>query len=209
MARGRLIAVEGIDGAGKSTQTAWLAEALRSAGREVVVTREPTDGPFGREIRRLAAAGERLPAEAELELFLRDRDEHVRTVIGPALAAGRTVVTDRYFLSTAAYQGARTGDPEAVLRRCEARFPAPDLAVLLVVDPELGLARVGRRGESLQAFEDRESLEAVARAFAALDRPWIVRVDATGSPGEVHHRVLAAVAAALELSLEPVPSAGE
>ncbi len=209
MARGRLIAVEGIDGAGKSTQTARLARALRAAGERVVVTREPTGGPHGREIRRRAAAGERLPAEVELDLFLRDREEHVADVIAPALTSGRTVVTDRYFLSTAAYQGARAGDPEALLRRCEARFPIPDLAVVLVVDPELGLGRVGRRGRAPEAFEEAESLRAVARAFAALDRPWIVRVEASGSPGEVHRRVVAAVAGGLGLPLEPLPAPGD
>jgi len=209
VARGRLIAVEGIDGAGKSTQTTRLAEALRRAGLDVVITREPTGGPHGQEIRRRAAAGERLPADRELELFLRDRDEHIRGVIGPALAAGRTVVTDRYFLSTAAYQGARLGDPEALLRRCEARFPIPDLALVLVAPTEVGLRRVGLRGEAREAFEEEASLGDVARAFASLERPWIVRVDATGSPGEVHRRLVDAVAARLGLPVASVPGAGD
>src|SRR5688572_15418123 len=105
--RGRLIALEGLDGCGKTTQAARIAEALHARGRDIVQTREPSEGPMGRKIRELARAGERVPAERELQLFTDDRRDHVAQVIEPALAAGRWVITDRYYLSTVAYQGAR------------------------------------------------------------------------------------------------------
>jgi len=104
--RGRLIALEGLDGCGKTTQAARIAEALRARGREVVVTREPSDGPIGTKIRALARGAAPPDAERELALFTDDRREHVALVIEPALAAGRWVITDRYFLSTVADQGA-------------------------------------------------------------------------------------------------------
>ena len=137
MKRGRLVAFEGLDGSGKSTQLERQAARLRAAGHDVVATREPTPGPNGRRIRELAAAGERAPAPDELALFVADRREHVAEVIAPALARGALVLTDRYFLSTVAYQGARGLDPERLLRESEAEFPLPDLALLFDLDPPL------------------------------------------------------------------------
>src|SRR2546428_2475386 len=113
--RGRLVALEGLDGCGKTTQAARIAEALRARGGDVVQTREPSEGPIGREIRALARAGERVPAERELQLFTDDRRDHVAQVIEPALAAGRLGVTDPHYLSPVASHGARGLDAAAVL----------------------------------------------------------------------------------------------
>ena len=112
MKRGSLIVFEGVDGSGKSTQLALLAEAMRSAGREVVETGEPYDCEWGRKIREMARSTQGVPPEQELEWFLEQRRAHVRDLVGPALAAGRVVLSDRYFLSTVAYQGARGLDAE-------------------------------------------------------------------------------------------------
>ena len=101
---GTLIAMEGIDGAGKTTQVDLLVEFLRSAGVRVVRSKEPTDGPWGKKIRHSAANG-RMTLEQEIEAFVDDRKEHVQNVIAPALNDGQTVVLDRYFYSTIAYQG--------------------------------------------------------------------------------------------------------
>jgi dTMP kinase len=192
--RGRLVAFEGLDGSGKTTQVATLERALRARGVEVVVTREPTDGPFGRRIRAMAASGERPVPEEELGWFVEDRREHVRTVVAPALAAGCVVLTDRYFLSTVAYQGARGFDPQRLLRESEAEFPAPDLALLLEIDPGAGLARVSRRGRAHEpAFEELAYLERVAAIFHSIERPWLVRIDAEAGEAVVHARVLAAM----------------
>ncbi len=194
MTAGALVAFEGIDGAGKTTQVARLAAALRAAGRSVVETREPTDGPYGRRIRAEARAGRRAPAAEELRWFLADRREHVDRVIAPALAAGQVVLTDRYTLSTVAYQGARGLDPVRLLRQAERSFPMPDLALLFWIDPVEGLRRVSSRaGAREEAFEQRGVLEAVARTFATLAPPYLARVDAAAAPEVVAERVLATI----------------
>lgn len=106
------ISFEGIDGSGKSTQSRLLAEALRAEGRDVVLTREPGGSPGAEEIRRLLVegAGERWSPETEILLFTAARRDHLERLIRPALAAGRTVITDRFADSTRVYQGATRGD---------------------------------------------------------------------------------------------------
>ena len=176
--RGRLIAFEGLDGSGKSTQAARLVAALQGTGSEVILTREPTDGPTGRRIREMLRSGEEVPKARELAWFMEDRRAHVRELIEPALRLGRVVVTDRYYLSTVAYQGARGHDSEVILRDCEAEFPLPDLAVLLQIEPRAGLDRVRARGGTLEEiFERIEFQQRVAERFAALDCPYITRID--------------------------------
>lgn len=200
MKRGWLVVFEGIDGGGKSTQVARLAGALRAAGHDVIETREPTDGPVGRRIRAMAASGEAVAPEQELAWFLEDRAEHVAQVIEPGLAAGRVVVSDRYTLSTVAYQGARGLDWRTLLAESERRFPLPDLAVLLEIDPAAGLARTGRRPDTDEpVFEEVGFLERVAAVYAALDRPYIERIDARGDVAGVARAVSGAVARRLGL----------
>jgi dTMP kinase len=194
---GTLIALEGLDGCGKSTQLVDLVTVLAAAGRDVVATREPTDGPFGQKIRAMARSGELVAPEEELRWFMEDRAEHVDALIQPALDAGRTVVTDRYFLSTVAYQGARGLDWREILRESEARFPTPDVALLFEVEAAVGLARVQARGGPLEpAFERLDFLERVAAIFGELDRPYLVRIDGSQEPDVV----AAAMRGALELT---------
>src|SRR5688572_4992851 len=151
--RGRLIVVEGIDGAGKSTQVKRLAAELRGEGRPVVQSREPTDGPWGRKIRTSAAAG-RMSLDDELHAFVEDRKEHVATVVGPALARGDIVLLDRYYFSTIAYQGARGGDIDVIRRMNEAVAPPPDRVLLIDFEPEAALRRIREsRGAVPDDFE--------------------------------------------------------
>ena len=193
MKRGSFVILEGIDGSGKSTQLQRLVAGLEAAGHDVVATREPSDGAIGRRIRARARSGESLPPEQELEWFMEDRTEHVRQVIQPALIAGRTVVCDRYYLSTVAYQGARGLDWQAILAESEARFPQPDLALILEIDAASGLARTRLRGGAADpAFENLAFLERVAAIFAAIDRPWIARIDASGDADSVTAAITAA-----------------
>ena len=194
MNRGRLIAFEGIDGSGKSTQVQLLAHALREAGRDVVETREPTAGAFGRRIREMARSGERVAPAEELHWFVEDRREHVAQVVAPALAAGRVVLCDRYTLSTVAYQGARGLDPERLLAESEAEFPLPDVALLLELEPAVGLARtLARGGHAEPVFEEQRFLERVAAIFHGLARPYIVRLDADHPAAAVERAVRYAV----------------
>ena len=186
--------LEGLDGSGKSTQLPRLAQRLVASGREVVRTREPYDCAPGRKIRELAQRHLPVAAEEELALFLAQRRLHVRELIAPALARGALVLSDRYFLSTVAYQGARGLDPVQLLAANEAEFPLPDLALLLVLAPAEGLARVATRGGPAEpAFERADFLARVREIFDALDRPYLERVDAAGSPEAVAARIAEAV----------------
>jgi len=197
---GGLIAFEGVDGAGKSTQLRRLAAALRAAGRDVVETREPTDGPWGRRIREMARSGARVAPEEELRWFLEDRREHVAAVIRPGVARGAIVLTDRYFLSTVAYQGARGLDPQRLLAEGEAEFPLPDLALVLDVDPEAGLARVaGRGGVAEPAFEEGAFLARAVAIFRGLERPYVRHFDGRRSPEAVARSIWEAVRELLAL----------
>ncbi|MBU0479862.1 MAG: dTMP kinase [Proteobacteria bacterium] len=185
MSYGKLIAFEGIDGTGKSTQIRMLADCLSGRGFDVVTTREPTDGPCGRKIRSLFASRDQLTPEEELALFMDDRREHVRELILPALKRGAVVLTDRYYFSTAAYQGAAGHDPQAILAANEAFAPVPDLVIILDLSPEESVRRIrDLRGEALNDFEQQESLQAVAEVFAGFGMDYIKHVDASG-PQEV------------------------
>jgi len=191
---GRLIAFEGLDGCGKSTQLERLAARLRALGCDVVTTREPSEFPSGQRIREMARSGVPLAAEQELRWFVEDRRVHVAEVIAPALRAGQIVLTDRYYLSTVAYQGARGLDADAILAESEARFPSPDLTLVFEIDPRRGLDRVHARGGVAEpVFEELGFLERVAAGFAALDRPHVVRLDADRTASEVATDVLAIV----------------
>jgi dTMP kinase len=183
--RGCLVTVEGIDGAGKSTQVARLAEILMARGHRLVSTREPGATALGRELRRLVLGRELcLTPEAELLLFLADRAEHVATVILPALAAGSIVLCDRFVDSTMAYQGHGRGRDLAHVRRWSDESSAgvvPDLTLLLDCPIELGAERRHRETDRYQvldpAFHARVRDGFLAEAAAAPDR--IRRIDAS------------------------------
>lgn len=192
---GILIALEGIDGTGKSTQQQLLARRLRELGLASVVTREPTDGPHGRRLRELFSNRAALAPEEELRLFIEDRRQHVAELIAPALAAGRVVITDRYYFSTAAYQGAHGHDPAGILALNESFAPRPDLVLLLTADPAVGVRRVREgRGERLNDFEQEDYLRRVAAIFAGFTAPGLVRIDAAAGIEPVRRAIWQAVA---------------
>lgn len=175
---GLLVAVEGIDGAGKTTLLHSLARHLQNAGASRVVTaKEPTEGPHGMRLRQSAHTG-RLSPEQELELLLADRREHVQQVIAPTLAAAGVVLLDRYFFSTAAYQGAAGLEVAELLRLNRAFAPEPDLLLIVDVSPQTGLARVGARGDRANHFEVSETLERARGIFLSLaSEPGAVLLD--------------------------------
>jgi dTMP kinase len=187
--KGLLIVFEGIDGTGKSTQLTMLADYLWQRGYPVVTTREPTDGPYGQKIREIYTNRENYSIDQELELFLKDRQQHVDELITPALDRGEIVLCDRYFLSTVAYQGARGCAVEQLLERNDFA-PDPDIVLLLEVPVETSLQRItAGRGEAPNDFEQKENLSRVAEIFASIDRPYIKKIDATKTTGEVHSQV--------------------
>jgi len=185
-----LIVIEGIDGTGKSTQARRLADHFISGGRTVILSREPTDGPWGTLLRNSAETG-RLSAEEELETFLKDRQQHVTEKIAPALAAGHTVILDRYYFSTMAYQGARGFDPQEIRKRNEAFAPIPDLLLILDLDVDSAIARIGVRGDTTNEFEQRSSLSRCREIFLSLkDEPFAHVIDTDASPDEVAERII-------------------
>lgn len=195
MRRGFLLALEGVDGSGKSTQARLLAVSLLQQGREVVLTQEPGSGPVGQRLRRyLQGADRHLSPQEELDLFLADRREHVEQVINPALAAGQIVITDRYYYSSVAYQGALGLDPAWILAENEAFAPRPDLVFILVLPVSQALARLQR---PLQLSELPLYLEQVAAIYHNLQGPHIQRLDATASPQTLHATLLARTLEAL------------
>jgi|SRR6185295_18319998 len=155
---GRFITFEGGEGAGKTTQVNRLAERLRLLGYEVVETREPGGSPGAEAMRHLLLNGVAKPlgAEAEAMLFAAARDDHMLTTIRPALERGAWVVCDRFIDSTRVYQGSLGNvDPRLIrsLERVVVGENMPDLTLILDVPPEIGLARVHKRGEGTNRFE--------------------------------------------------------
>ena len=198
MKRGILIVFEGIDGSGKSTQLRRTAAALRARGLDILETGEPTKGLWGRKIREMARTTDRVPRETELAWFIKDRREHMRDVVGPALAAGRVVLCDRSYFSTVAYQGARGFDPATLLADSQVEFGRPDLVLFFDIDPEEGLARVAARGgEAEPVFEELNYLERVAEIFRSLEVSELVRIDAARGEEAVAKDVMGAVERAL------------
>ena len=150
---GIFITLEGIDGCGKSTQIEMLADALARRGVEPVVTREPGGTVMGERIRRLLSeAGNSMAAETELLLIVAARAQHVREIIGPALEAGRVVISDRYTDSSVAFQGYGRGLDLATIDEMN-RFATggltPDLTILFDLDPARARARLDRRTRSV------------------------------------------------------------
>jgi dTMP kinase len=175
---GLLVVFEGIDGTGKSTLMQRLLAYCESHQLPCVTDREPTHGQWGRQL-RASAGTDRLDLATELDLFLKDRAEHVAEFIQPALTAGKIMLLDRYYLSTAAYQGARGADPEEILATNERFAPLPDLVLLLDADPSIGAGRITQRGQRPDSFEDLAYQRDVRRIFLSLRRPFIRIIDAT------------------------------
>ena len=151
----RFITFEGIDGSGKSTQARLLADHMRAAGEDVILTREPGGSPGAEEIRRLLVEGDpdRWSPETEILLFTAARRDHLEKTILPALKGGKTVISDRFADSTRVYQGAVRGALRDLVDRLHSAIIArePDLTFIIDMDPEAAL----KRGLARQSGEDR------------------------------------------------------
>ncbi len=208
---GRFITFEGGEGAGKSTHVRLLAEALRAAGMAVVETREPGGSPGAEEIRELLVHGEvgRWDPVSEALLHFAARRDHVTRVIGPALAAGTWVISDRFADSTMAYQGYghRLGR-EVIEQLYELAVGdlAPDLTVILDLPVEKGLARAGSRNSGGTRYEsmDRAFHERLRNGFLAIaerEPKRCVVIDARAPVEAVHRAVTEAVRNRLGVAL--------
>ncbi len=175
------IVLEGPDGSGTTTQTRLLAERLRAEGRDVLTTAEPTAGTVGAWIRQILRGGSGLSSLAVQLLFCADRAEHTERVILPALAAGKTVLCDRYWHSTVAYAEAQGLDP-AVLAELNRAFVQPNHVVFALPPLSVCMERMDRRPEK-EIFEHEElqkKIHAAYRRLADADRR-IAVVDTSGA----------------------------
>ena len=206
---GRLIAFEGVEGSGKSTQLELLRQALDGRSREVVVTREPGGTPAGERVRALLLDPEvELHPRAEALLFAAARAELVEAVIRPALERGAVVLCDRYLDSSLAYQGGARGlglGPVTDVNRFATGGLLPDLVVLLDLDPASGLRRRAGKPDRIegQALDFHRRVRQAFRDLAAADPGRFAVVDAAAPVPEVAAKVEAAVLAVLEGSGEP------
>lgn len=158
MGNGLFISFEGIDGSGKSTQSRALAKTLGAQGHDIVLTREPGGSPGAEEIRQLVLTGDpdRWSAETEILLFTASRRDHLEKTIAPALAAGKTVISDRFADSTRVYQGATRGDLRNIVDQLHTLMIGrePDLTFIIDMDPETALNRGLARKSGEDRFED-------------------------------------------------------
>lgn len=203
--------IEGIDGAGTTTQVARLTDRLRvERGAEVRATREPSDGPIGAMVRqiltgRIVAPEGRAPGWATMALlFAADRMDHVESTIEPFLATGGVIISDRYDASSLAYQSVSSGrgGEGAVewIRSLNRHALRPDLTIVLDLKPDTAAARRESRGEPSQLYEQNEVQQALAVFYRDLAKhipsDTIVVVDGGGSIDDVHRRVHEAYVAA-------------
>ena len=211
MARGRFIALEGGEGAGKSTQAGLLAETLRGRGLEVVTTREPGGTPGAEAIRRLLLdpAGEGWGPQAEALLFAAARADHVARLIRPALERGAWVVSDRFLDSSRAYQGGGGGLDDGdilALHAIGSNGLLPDLTLLIEVPADQVAQRLASRdgGESdrIGGREDafHERVRTAFARFAAAEPHRFARIDGSGAVEQTH--------AAIMRSVEPLLGGG-
>ncbi len=206
--KGILVVIEGIDGCGSTTQTLRLAARLRERGREVVSTCEPTQGPVGELIRQALrrelvgqdGAGRRLDWATLALLFAADRLDHNHDVIEPALRAGQVVVSDRYDLSSLAYQSVTAPGGQAVLpwiRALNVRARRPDLTIVVDLDAEVAARRRHDRGGAAELFEvdelQRRLAAIYARAEDLVPDDRVVHVPGAGPEDTVARDILAVV----------------
>jgi len=198
---GKFITFEGIDGSGKSTQLRMLASDLRARGVDIISTHEPGGTPLGRRLREAFLETEETVApRAELLLFAADRAQHVEFLIKPALAEGRTVISDRYADATFAYQGAGRGFEEETVNEVIALATGglkPDLTLFFDISVERALGRMNSHNgdERIQNRMDLETAEFYTRVreaylgIAAREPRRFKIVDANGSVDEIHRTV--------------------
>ena len=189
---------EGLDGAGTTTQARMIADSLRSEGRSVWLTAEPTDGPVGREIRSILRSGDAPSLEAMTFLFAADRAEHLygKGGIREHLDAGDIVICDRYLRSSLAYQN--VGRTDQLPDHVNARFPLPQQAFLLSVPVSECMRRIGGRGEKPELYEKSQFLEKVAVNYTQMWPAYYHIVDGTTNPDVIAGAILGLVKDALK-----------
>lgn len=167
---GKFIVVEGLDGSGLSTQARLLRDFLVKKGYKVILTKEPTlDSEAGKKIRKILDKKFKVKPRQLQELFAKDRKEHLKNLIIPALKKGKIVISDRYFFSSFAY-GKTQGLPLKWLIKINSKFLLPDLIFLLRVSLKICLKRIHKRGNEKTVFEEKEKLAKVYQNYKRLTK---------------------------------------
>ena len=195
MTHPQFIALEGIDGSGTTTQLARIATTLVERGHSVLQTMEPSRGPIGTRIREILRGDIKAPPDALALLFAADRLDHLEREIQPALDSQQLALTDRYLISSLAYQSLDVD--LAFIESINARARKPDLSILLHISPEAAAERRAKRGGDDEIFDDLELQKRIAtaydQAFARDDLGPTAIVDATASLDEVTSSILQAI----------------
>lgn len=198
---GKLIVVEGIDGAGKSTLVQKLSEFIEEVSPGgVVVSCEPTkEGPHGKRLRAAQASGNRMEPKDEFDAFFEDRLWHVANVIAPAIAAGKIVLLDRYYFSTMAYQSLRGYDANETREIYEGVVPIPDVLLVLDLPVDLALERCKQQGKSEgDAFERADFLTHCREVYLSqAGRPFVEVLHAGAHHNQVFKQAVQKLRAAL------------
>lgn len=195
LTQGLFFVFEGIDGSGKTSQINRLAGHLRSLGLDVLQTLEPTAGPWGKKALDLIVHGRGdVTPEEELSYFIKDREENVRDVIAPNLRANKVIIQDRYYYSTAAYQGALGLNVDDILARNRAFAPEPHAVFCLDIDVDTALDRIrNSRGDTPNHFENRAYLAKVLAVYESFASDTFHRLNGTQSPDALFQQILAIV----------------
>ncbi|MCK5691054.1 dTMP kinase [Myxococcota bacterium] len=163
MKKGLLIALEGIDGSGTTTQVALLADWLRDKGHTVHTTAEPSTLPIGKLIRQILRGEEAINKKSLALLFAADRLDHIEREITPKLDAGTIVITDRFILSSLAYQG--LDNPGDWIRQLNKYSVSPDISILLRISAKTSAKRRAVRGEAAEIFDADKTQEKLVDAY--------------------------------------------
>lgn len=165
---GKFIVIEGLDGSGKSAQVDLIVDFLKSKGREVILTKEPTiDSEAGRKVKQALKGEIKLEPLDLQKLYVEDRREHLKNKVIPALEQGKFVVSSRYAFSTFAY-GYSDGLDVDLLVKLNDEFLLPDLTIVIDVLPESCIDRIEKRGEPKELFEKKEKLAKVNEVYKKL-----------------------------------------
>ena len=160
------IVFEGLDGAGNSTQSMLLAEFLKGRGKDVLLTKEPTENPIGKIIRDVLQKKMKTSPVALQILFTADRGHHLHSEIEPALEQGKVVISDRYMFSTMAFGG--LGADMEFLKHINSKFRVPDITFIIDVPPEVAIKRISSRQGDVELFEEAEKLEKTRKNYLKL-----------------------------------------
>ncbi len=186
--------IEGLDGAGTTTQLQLIGSQLEKAGRKAIMTFEPSDGPIGKLTRSILRGEEDASPQALAYLYAADREDHVTRFIRPAIASGAIVLSDRYFFSSFAYQSMSV--PFEKVAALNAGFPFPEAVLFIDTPPSECVRRIASRGSKKEIFEQQSILENVQanyeKAFAMMPAEVkLMRFDGTASKEQIAREIMA------------------